>query len=223
MDMVPLQASARTTKEKAGALRRAQRVPCVLYGNKTENTLLHCEEKSVRRAYQKAGESTLVELDLDGRKIPVLIHALAADPVTDRIAHVDFYAVDMTKEVETHVPIRLDGESLAIKELGAILVTPLAHVRIRCLPARLPHELVASLTSLQNFHDSLTVANLRAPEGVTILDDPTNVIATVQEPRAEEVAPPPATEAEAGAAPTEGAAAEGTEPAATPAGEKTEA
>lgn len=208
MQMVALQASARSTEHSVRQLRKNGGVPCVLYGNNTPNTLLQVEEKEVRRAYVKAGESTLVELDIDGKKTPVLIHAFAMDPVTDKFEHVDFYAVDMTKEVEAHVSIRLDGESPAVKEMGAILVTTLDHVTVRSLPAKLPRELTANLSKLANFHDSLTVADISVPEGVTILAEADTVIATVQEPRAvEEVTP----------APAEGAAAATADGAAAPA------
>lgn len=213
MQMVPLSASARTKDVSARALRRGGQVPCVLYGNKVANTMLQCEENAVRRAYEKAGESTLVELDLDGKKVPVLIHALALDPVTDRFEHVDFYAVDMTKEVETNVSIRLDGESPAVKNMAAILVVTLDRVTVRCLPSKLPREVTANLGKLAEIHNSLTVADIAVPEGVTILNPATTVIATVQEQRAEEVAAAPtATDAAAatpadGAAPAEGAPA----------------
>lgn len=216
MQMVPLQVSARSREQQVGALRRSGGVPCILYGNNTENQLLQCTEKDIRRAYTKAGGSTLVELDLDGKKIPVLIHAISLHPVSDAFAHVDFYAVDMTKEVETNVSIRLDGESPAVKELSGILVTPLDHVTVRCLPSRLPHELTASISSLAAFHDSLTVADLAVPEGVTILNDPTLVIATVQEQRKEEEAAPATTSIlDEAATPAEGATAEGAAPAET--------
>jgi large subunit ribosomal protein L25 len=210
MQMVALQASARSKELSARALRKTGQVPCVLYGNNVQNSTLQCEENAIRRAYEKAGESTLVELEVQGKKIPVLIHALALDPVTDRFEHVDFYAVDMTKQVETHVKIRLDGESPAVKNLAAILVTPLDRVTVRCLPSNLPREVTASLSTLVEIHDSLTVADITVPEGVTIIESPTTVIATVQEQRAEEVVVAPvAADAAAtadGAVPAEGAA-----------------
>lgn len=189
-------------------------MPCVVYGNGVANTMLSCEERALRSVYEKAGESTLVELDMEGKKIPVLIHALALNPVSDRFEHVDFYAVDMTKEVETHVHIRLDGESPAIRDAGGVLVTTLDRVTVRCLPNRLPHEITANLGELTEFGMHLTVANLKIPEGVTILDDPETMIATVQEPRAEEVVEAPV--AAEGAAPADGAAA----PAGAPAPDK---
>jgi large subunit ribosomal protein L25 len=206
MQTVALQAAKRTPEFSPKALRRAGKVPGVVYGN-TENTMFTVEENALRKAYIKAGESTLVELDIDGSKIPVLFQSIDQDPVSDRPIHVDFYAVDMKKEVETDVQIRFEGEAPAIKEHGAILVTALHSVKVKCLPANLPHDLPIDLGKLIEFGATLTVADIDVPTGVTIVNDLTDVIAIAQEPREEEVVEV--------AAPVEGAegapAAEGAE------------
>ncbi len=208
MDSVTLAVAARTTQTPARILRREGKVPGVIYGN-TDNTLIAVGEMDLLRAYRKAGESTLVEIDLEGRTLPVLFHALELDPVTDRLTHVDFYAVDMKKEVEAEVQIRHEGEAPAVKNLGAILVTPLDTVTVRALPAKLPHDLELDMTKLEELDGTLTVADLKAPEGVTILNDPDEVLVIAQEPREEEPEPQPVAAAEGEAAAADGAAGEG--------------
>lgn len=212
MHMVPLQVSPRA-KESPNRLRRLGQVPCVIYGN-IGNTLLQCDEKTLTKAFATAGESTLVELQVADRKIPALFHELAFDPVSDRVIHVDFYAVDMKKEVEAEVPLRLEGEAPAAKDLGAIIVTPLDHVSVRALPSNLPHDIPVNLASLAAFHDTITVAHLQVPSGVTIIEPPETVLVVAQQPREEEVeeVKPPEGEAVPGA---EGvtAGAEGAAPA----------
>jgi len=185
-------------------------VPCVLYGNDVDNTSLICTHKDVLKAYAKAGKSTLVDLDAGGKKIPVLFHSLDFDPVTDNIIHADFYAVDMKKEIEAEVPIKFEGEAPAVKELGGIFFVPRDQVKVKCLPTNLPHELVASVETLVEFGDALHVSVIQVPDGVTILDDQDAVIATVQEPRKEEVVEVAPAEGEEGEA-VEGETAEGAE------------
>lgn len=209
MDKVSLKASARTKDVTPGSIRRSGFVPGVIYGN-IENTQVQCDERDLKRAYVKAGESTLVELDVEGKTVPVLFHALDFHPVSSRMTHVDFYAVDMKKEVEADVHIRFEGESFAVKEHGAIIVEALDTVTVRALPANLPHDLPADLSKLTEIGSTLTVADLSVPEGVTIITDPETVLAVAQEQRQEEAAETVA------AAPAEGAAADGT---ATPAAE----
>jgi len=185
-----------------------------VYGN-IENTQVQCEENALKKAFVKAGESSLVEIDFDGKKIPVLFHAIDFDPVSDRFRHVDFYAVDMKKEVEAPVSIRLEGESLAVKDMAAIIVTALDTVTVRCLPAKLPHDLPVDLGKLTDFGSTITIADIKVPEGVTIVEPPETVLVLAQQPREEEKeeAPVAAAEGEAaaagaeGAAPAEGAAA----------------
>ncbi|MDD3896906.1 MAG: 50S ribosomal protein L25 [Candidatus Peribacteraceae bacterium] len=195
--MIPLSVQARMKESTPQQLRRQEIVPCVVYGNDTENISVECDHKTLLKTFTKAGESTLVELEVNGKKIPVLFHAITFHPVTDKITHVDFYAVNMKKEIEAHVPIHLVGESPAIKELGAVLVTSADHLTIKCLPANLPHALEANISSLAAFGDTLTVAEIPIPQGIKVLEDAEHVIASVQEPRR--------AEEETVAAPEEGA------------------
>lgn len=216
---VALAASPRSKEANVKTLRVEGQVPAVIYGNKVENTLVHIEEIALQKAHKKAGESTVVELDIAGKKVPVLFHAVDTDPVSDRMIHVDFYAVDMKKEVEAEVHIRLENESPAVKD-GAILVTALHTVMVQALPANLPHDLALDLSKLTEMGGSLTVADLIIPDGVTLLTDPTSVVVIAQEPRQEEVVEVAApAEGEAAA---EGAAAPAAEGAEAPAAEKKE-
>lgn len=202
---VSLSSSARDTTKTAKQLRHDGVVPCVVYGN-VENTQIQCTEVSLKQAFMKAGESTLVDLEIEGKKVPVLFHMMDFDPVTDKFSHVDFYAVDMNKEVEASVALHFEGESLAVKELGGILVTPVTHVQVRCLPKNLPHNLTIDISVLAELHAVITVKDIKLPQGVEITNDADNVVATVQEPRKEEEV--------VVAAPAEGAAAAGAAPAA---------
>lgn len=199
MDNIPLSATARTEDKSATVLRQEDQVPCVVYGNKSENLSLTCVYNEIYKAYAAAGESTIVDLTIgDNKKIPVLFHQIQTDPVTDKLIHVDFYAVDMKKEIEANVPVVFEGESPAVKELGGVLVTTNDHITVRCLPADLPHEIVVSLENVVDFESALHVSDLVAPEGVEILDDPEMMLATAQEPRsATEEAEAESAEAEA--------------------------
>ncbi len=211
MKMIPLQTEARK-EGTAKSIRTEGRVPCVLYGNDVDHTQLTCDYSELYRTYAKAGESVLVELDIGGKKVPVLFHELQFEPVRDEITHVDFFAVDMKKEIEARVPLHFTGESLAVKELGGVLVTVMDHVSVKCLPTDLPSHLEVSIVSLETFADSVSVSDVAAPSGVTINDDPESMVATVQEPRREaEPEVVAATEEEEGEEGAEGEKTEGAE------------
>ncbi|OGJ63810.1 hypothetical protein A3C37_02985 [Candidatus Peribacteria bacterium RIFCSPHIGHO2_02_FULL_53_20] len=185
--MVSLKAEAREAGIKPKVMRRSGKVPCVVYGSGTKTASITCDRSELNRVYTKAGESTLVELSVGSKKVPVLIHQMDLDPVSGQIMHIDFYVVDMTKEIEAKVPVRFTGESFAVKDLGAIFVVAHDHVTVKCLPKDLPHELIADISGLKEFHDVITVGALQAPTGVKIKDSAETVIAVVQEPREEEV------------------------------------
>jgi len=148
----------------------------------------------LRKAYQQAGESTLVDLCLDKKTIPVLFYATDTDPLTGELIHVDFYAVDMKKEVEASVSLNFKGESPAVRDLGGILVTPLDHVTVRCLPLHLPSEISVDISSLETFGVSITIADLQLPQSVEVLESPDATVVMVQEPRAQEEEEKPAEE-----------------------------
>lgn len=228
MQMIPLTAAARDLKANPKALRRGNQVPCVVYGHKTQMNV-QCPAQELHNAFVKAGESTLVELDVGGKKTPVLFKAVAFDPVSDREIHADFYAVNMEKEIETLVPLHFAGESPAVKTLGGVLVIAHDHVKVRCLPKNLPHSITVNIAVLAEFHASIAVRDLPAPQGVNVMDGADTVLVTIQEPRKiEEVAvtAPAAVEGEAAAAApgASGApAAEGAAPAAAEAQTKEKA
>lgn len=215
-ETITLAVQVREPKEKVNGLRAQGTVPGIVYGN-MKNTLVKSSMKDLQNVYVRAGENTLVEVELDGKKVPCLIHAISFDPVTSKIEHVDFYAVDMSKKVTAHVPVFTTGESPAVKTQGGMIVIVHGQLEVSCLPADLPSSFTVDISTLENFHDTITVASLKVPSGVTLKNSPETVILTVQEPRKEEVIEPaPGTVPAEGATPAEGAApaAPGTAPVA---------
>ncbi|MDD5025869.1 MAG: 50S ribosomal protein L25 [Candidatus Peribacteraceae bacterium] len=212
MEMVPLTVTARSKEAAAKVLRKSGKVPCVLYGHNASGVTLQCNYNEIKRAYLKAGESTLVELDTgEKKKIPALFHALDVHPVTNRIIHADFYAVDMTKEITAHVPLQIVGEAPAVKELGGVIVIPHDHVTVECLPVALPHHIPVDISGLATFGATLTIGDLTLPTGVIVQEDKGTVVVLIQQPREEEAVTTASVEGAAaeGVASVEGAAAEG--------------
>jgi large subunit ribosomal protein L25 len=208
-EALSLSVSTRAADENVKALRKAGSVPGIIYGNKTKNISIKCLHKALQAIYVKAGENTLVTVDIDGKQVPCLIHAVSFEPVSGSYEHVDFYAVDMTKKVTTHVPVIVEGESLAVKTQGGVLVTVHDQIEVTCLPSDIPSHFIVNISKLENLRDSITVAGLVVPKNVTIKTPVETVIVTIQEPRKEEVIEVAAPVAAEGAVPAEGAAAEG--------------
>ena len=139
----------------------------------------------MNKAYEKAGESSVVDLALDGVAHPVLIQALQRDPVTDFITHADFRRVDLTKKVEAAIHLELVGISAAVKDLGGTLVQSLEEIEVAALPNALVPEIEVDISSLTTFDSVIRVGDLHIPEGIEVLSAITQTVALVQEPRSE--------------------------------------
>lgn len=205
-DRPTLAAASRTVTGKAVArLRHEGRLPAVVYGHSTasESVSVDAHEFDLLRRHTSA--TTLVDLAVDGGKArPVLIHGIQVHPVNRRPIHVDLLAVRMTEALTIDVGLVGTGHAPAV-EMGGTVNQPIESVRVRALPGDLPESIHFDLASLDTFEATITVADLVAPDGVTILTEPTEVIARVLPPRVEE---PTAAEAEAAeAAEGEGEAA----------------
>lgn len=191
--------------KKTKHLRKRGRIPAVVYGYEVKNQSVECAEQEFHKVFVKAGESTVVDLTIDKKKVPVLIHHLTCDPVTGQYAHIDFLAIDLTKEVTTHVPLRMIGVAPGVTELGGVLVHPRETLTVRCLPKDLPHAIDVDISSLKNFHDAVTVAALTLPPNVKVAEKAEEILVSLQPPRKEEEVAPVVAEA----ATAEGAAAAG--------------
>lgn len=185
METIALTVQDRNLTLTLSAMRKASTIPCVVYGKGVDNTNIQCEHNLLMKAYEKAGENTVVQLKVDGKNIPVLFHAIDFHPVSEKILHVDFYAVNMKQKIEAAIPLHIVGEAPAVKELSGVLLTVVDHVNVESLPADLPHAIEVDVSSLITFEDSIKISDINVASNVEILDDPEMVIVNVQAPRAE--------------------------------------
>ena len=171
--------------KEVAKFRKENKVPAVIYGNKVACQNLWINDLDFTRVHNKAGESALIELEIAGKKLNVLIHELQHDHRSGKVSHVDFFQVNMKEEVETEIPLEFVGESAAVKAHGGVLIKNLDAVSVKCLPANLPEKFVIDLSKLATFEDHITVADLKISDLVEILLEADTVIALVAAPRTE--------------------------------------
>ena len=222
MEKLQLKAEQRDTNTRtAKALYRAGLIPAELYGHNVKNVHLSVEQIEFEKVLRKAGESTIIELQLpDGGARNVLIQDVERHYLSSQPIHVDFYEVKMTEKLTAKIPLEFVGESAAVKALGGTLVKVLNEVEVECLPGDLPPQIEVNIDSLKTFEDQITVSDLKVSDKVEVKADPEEVVATVQPPRdmaAEEAANAEMDEAAAVAAAV-GTEAAGAEEAAEEAG-----
>lgn len=169
------------------ALRKEALVPAVLYGHGVPTSSIAVDRSAFLRVWKSAGESSLIDLELDDRApVKAIIHDLQFDPRTNGVTHIDFHQVKMTEKVQVDVELEFTGEAPAVKELGGTLVKVRTSVPVECLPADLVKAIPVEVTALAAFDDAIHIRDLVLPKGLTVLEQPDDVVASVERPRTEE-------------------------------------
>lgn len=185
-------------------LRKSGFIPAELYGHGQANQHLSVAAKDFIKLFKKAGESTLVDLMVAGKKHPVLIHDVMYHPITDEILSVDFYQVRLDQKIRLKVPVNFIGDAPAVKEKGGILVKALSEIEVEALPTAIPHAIDVPLATLTDIGASFHVHQIVVPAGVRVLVDPAFVIVTITARMTEEQEAALAAEADVSAVKTEG-------------------
>lgn len=179
--MITLSVEKRTEAgAKAPALRRAGQIPGVIYGAHHEATPVVFEARAFEKVLREAGEATIVSLAGLGEPLPTLIHEVDLDPITSYPRHVDFYAVTKGEKVEVAIPLVFVGESPAVRA-GANLIKVLHEIEIEADPMNLPHDISVDLSVLASIGDKIHVQDLALPAGVSLVTEPEEVVALIQE------------------------------------------
>ncbi len=200
-------------------MRREGQVPAVIHDHGKASMHVMAPYLDLVKAYKQAGKHQPVSLKVGGEEHLALIKDVDFDPKKHQMRHVVFNAINQNETVEAEVPIVISGD-IPAEMANLMVLKTLDHVIVEAFPKNLPDELVIDGARLAEVGDRVTVADLSVPEGVTIKDDPEQMIAAVEEPRVQEEEPEPEeTEgeegaeggAEAGEAPSDDAKKEGGE------------
>ena len=183
---VPLSVSTREARgtAKTRRLRKAGRVPGVLYRPGGDSLAFDADEYEVRRLIRRGGiRSAVVDLTVDSESPrTVLFKQWDSDPVRDQIIHLDLQEVDLTVEVEADVPVILVGTAAGVREGGILDQTALT-VRVRALPDALPRSIEFDVSEV-GLGESVHAGDLAAPAGCTIVTEAEHGIASVMVTRA---------------------------------------
>jgi large subunit ribosomal protein L25 len=177
-----------TTRDIEGSranrrMRRAGRVPAVIYGGDAEPTPISVDARELRHALHASG--AVLELSLDGQTTNAILKDAQWDPVRGDTWHVDFLRVRMDVAIQSTVTLELTGadESPGIDE-GGVLEQQLRELNIEALPGDIPESITHDVSGMA-LNDTIHVSDLTAVGNVTILDDPELVVASVTLPRLE--------------------------------------
>ena len=170
----------------ARRLRREGLVPGVLYGGDGGPEHFAVDARVLRNALAHSG--AILEVSVDGGSgTPVLVKDVQRHPVRGELVHLDLLRVRLDEPIQTAVHLELLGveEAPGVVE-GGVLSQEAREVTVEALPGDIPDALQHDVSGLE-MNATLTLAAISAPRGVTLVDDPETVVATITPPTAEPV------------------------------------
>jgi large subunit ribosomal protein L25 len=177
MKVAQLSGSIRTNvgKKDAKALRNAERVPCVIYGQGTQ-THFSARRIDIEKLIYTP-EVYQVDLDVDGKKVKAIIQDIQQDPIKDHVRHVDFYEISDTKPVKIGLPVRVTGSSRGVLA-GGKLAQVYRRLTVVGLPADLPEAVTLDITKLR-IGQSIRVSQIES-NGLKFLEPANAVVVAVR-------------------------------------------
>lgn len=175
-----LSAKVRTKLGRAvKALRKDGLIPAELYGHGIKNEHLEVSLKDLRKVLRHAGETSIIDLMVEGKKHPVFIHEVMRDPVSDVIVTADFYQVRLDEKIKIKVPLVFIGEAPGVKEKGGILVRSLSELEVEGMPLDIPHNIEVNISGMADVGATISVGELKVPATVRVMVNADFVVATV--------------------------------------------
>ncbi len=166
----------------ARRLRRTGNVPGVVYGGGEESVAFHVDARLLRNTLAHAG--AVLELSIGGdAATPVVIKEIARHPVTGDTVHIDMLRVRLDQAISATVVLDLVGgeDAPGVKE-GGVLEQVTRELTIEALPTDIPDAIHHDVSTLQ-IGDTVTLDAITPPRGVTLLDDPETLVATLSPPK----------------------------------------
>ncbi len=188
MEKIVLKATKRTvTGKQVKQLRRAGRLPGVIYGHNVEPVNISLDAHEASLVLPKVSSSTLITLDVDGKEYATLVREKQRNFIKNRLIHIDFLAVSLTEKITATVGVEFVGVSGAVKDYKAVLVTNLDALEVECLPGDLPEKFEVDLAALKAIGDHILVKDVVVSDKVKILNDPEAALIVATAPKVSEV------------------------------------
>ena len=167
---------------------------------------MQVEAGVLRRLISRAGQNIPIAVELEGRSGENIcfVREVQRHPVTEDFLHVDFLRVDVSQTMRAEVPIRLEGDAPAARDLGGTLLQTLNSLDVEGLPMNIPASITVDVTGLDDFEKAIRVGDLVVSAEVEVMADPDQMVVRVLVPRIEEEEEEVEEELEEGMEPAEG-------------------
>lgn len=191
MERISIEALPREKSSKGSnrQLRKKGMVPAILYGRGAVPKKIILDSSTLKKALS-GGTNVLLDLQIKGEngssQETVMVKELQRHPLQrDFILHADLMRISLQEKLEVKVPLNFAGEARGVKE-GGVFQAQIREVSVRCLPADIPEYIDVPIDDL-GIGEVITIADLKLPEGLEILEDENETVASVLAPHAEKV------------------------------------
>ena len=171
--------------KKVRHLRRQGITPVHLFGPTAKSVALQGDTKALEEMLKEESKVALISLKIETEKRAkhAIIREIQRNTMTRQLLHIDFYQVKMTELVKMEVPVVLVGEAPATKIAGNMLEHELNTISVESLPSHLPAGIELDISSLIQGGLALRVKDIVPVDGVSILNQPEQVIVKITVPR----------------------------------------
>lgn len=177
----------KTTKGQLNQFRIDGKIPAVVYGGGKDASNIFVYTYEYEKALKSITGSTIITLDVEGRKINAFVKDHQRHAVEKNLLHIDFLEVQEGKKLHARVRVFLKGTPVGVTD-GGVLENPAHEIEVECDPSVLPERLEIDVTTLEVNH-SIHVRDLPEMKDVKVLSSPDMVIAMVKFAREEVAAP----------------------------------
>lgn len=168
-----------TGSANARRMRHIDTIPAVVYGQGMDPITISVARRDLRLALSgPAGTNTVLDLSIDGTVYPAIVKDMQRHPVRRTVQHVDFIQVNLSEEIVVAVPVRLAGEAKAVAAENGLVDLARAELEVSTTPRNIPDEILVDVTDL-TMDDTITIADLTLPAGVTPIGEPDWAVVTV--------------------------------------------
>ena len=175
-----------TGKNFVDKMRVEDMIPGVVYSRGGDTIHITVKAPEFSRAYRLAGSASLINLDLEGEKIPAIIKEIQRHPFKNQVLHVDFQKINMDEKIRMTIPVVLiNRDNIQIEE--AVLMQLLDEIDIECLPGDIPSRIEVNVEGM-DLETPIMISDLDIAknEDITILSNIDDVICTLTIPTIEE-------------------------------------
>jgi large subunit ribosomal protein L25 len=169
------------TGKKCKKLIREGFVPCVIYNSKTESTNCKVNRGDAERLVQNVTSSTMLNVDLDGKKMKAFVKDTTTDPRNDSIKHISFFEIDEKAELTLDIPFELVGISPAVKNNLGVLIQPTKSISVKAKSKDIVPHIEVDISGLENIGDAIVLEDIEMPSGIELFnpEDIHNTLVTI--------------------------------------------